>query len=40
MKSRVIFGHPDMTVKKAAVLMAEHNVGTLPVVVKTSELVS
>lgn len=40
MKSRVIFGHPDMTVKKAAALMAEHNVGTLPVVVKTSELVS
>lgn len=39
MKSRVIFGCPDMTVKSAAVLMAENNVGTLPVVVGTSELI-
>ena len=39
MKSRVIFGCPDMTVKSAAVLMAEKNVGTLPVVVETSELI-
>lgn len=39
MKSRVIFGCPDMTVKSAAVLMAENNVGTLPVVVETSELI-
>lgn len=37
MKSRVIFGCPDMTVKSAAVLMAENNMGTLPVVVETSE---
>lgn len=39
MKSRVIFGCTDMTVKSAAVLMAENNVGTLPVVVETSELI-
>ncbi|MGD9376425.1 MAG: CBS domain-containing protein, partial [Anaerolineae bacterium] len=32
MKRKVIFGHPDMTVKEAALLMAQHNVGTLPVV--------
>jgi CBS domain-containing protein len=39
MKRRVIFGHPDMTVKAAALLMAENNVGTLPVVDETSTLV-
>lgn len=39
MKQRVIFSAPDMTVKKAAALMAEHNVGTLPVVNINSELV-
>ena len=32
MKLRVVVGHPDMTVKEAALLMAENNVGTLPVV--------
>jgi CBS domain-containing protein len=39
MKRGVIFGYPDMTVKKAAALMAENNVGTLPVVDETSKLV-
>lgn len=39
MKSRVIFGRPEMTVKSAAAIMAENNVGTLPVVVETSELI-
>ena len=39
MKRRVIFGCPDMNVKSAAVLMAENNVGTLPVVAETSELI-
>ncbi len=29
MKSKVIFGHPEMTIKTAANLMAENNVGTL-----------
>lgn len=38
MKSKVIFGYPEMTVKTAASLMAENNVGTLPVVLKTKEL--
>ena len=32
MKHQVVFGHPDMTVKEAALLMAHNNVGTLPVV--------
>ena len=30
MKSKVIFGPPEMSVKMAAGLMAENNVGTLP----------
>jgi CBS domain-containing protein len=39
MKQKVISGHPDMTVKEAALLMAESNVGTLPVVDDASQLV-
>jgi CBS domain-containing protein len=39
MKRKVIFGHPEMTVKEAALLMAQNNVGTLPVVDETSALV-
>lgn len=39
MKRMVIFGHPETTVKKGAILMAKNNVGTLPVVDKTSKLV-
>jgi len=39
MKSRVIVGHPEMTVKTAAGLMAENNIGTLPVMLQTSELI-
>ena len=39
MKLNVIFGHPEMTIKEAALLMAENNVGTLPVVDDTSALV-
>lgn len=39
MKHNVIFGHPEMTVKEAALLMAENNVGTLPVVDENSILV-
>lgn len=39
MKLKVIVGHPEMTVKEAALLMAEHNVGTLPVVDEESVLV-
>ena len=39
MKLKVIVGHPGMTVKEAALLMAENNVGTLPVVNETSVLV-
>ncbi len=39
MKRRVIFGHPDMTVREAALLMAENNVGTLPVLDETLTLV-
>jgi CBS domain-containing protein len=39
MKRRVIYGHPEMTVKEAALLMAENNVGTLPVVDETMALV-
>ena len=39
MKRKVVFGHPEMTVRKAALLMAENNVGTLPVVDETSTLV-
>ena len=39
MKVRVIHGHPGLTVKEAALLMAENNVGTLPVVDKNSQLI-
>jgi CBS domain-containing protein len=39
MKRKVIFGHPEMTVKEAALLMAENNVGTLPVTDEASTLV-
>jgi CBS domain-containing protein len=39
MKRRVVSGHPDMTIREAAALMAESNVGTLPVVDATSALV-
>ena len=39
MKRKVIFGHPETTVREAALLMAENNVGTLPVVDGTSTLV-
>ncbi len=39
MKRRVIFGHPEMTVREAALLMAQNNVGTLPVVDEALTLV-
>ena len=39
MKSEVIYGYPGMTVKTAAAVMAENNIGTLPVVVESSELI-
>jgi CBS domain-containing protein len=39
MKRKVVYCHPSMTVKDAALLMAENNVGTLPVVDETSLLV-
>ena len=39
MKRKVICGHPRMTVRDASLLMAENNVGTLPVVDETSVLV-
>jgi CBS domain-containing protein len=39
MKQNVVSGHPQMTVKEAALLMAEQNVGTLPVVDESSVLV-
>ena len=39
MKRKVICGHPRMTVRDAALLMAENNVGTLPIVDETSVLV-
>jgi CBS domain-containing protein len=39
MKVKVIYGHPEMTVREAALLMAENNVGTLPVVDEDSMLV-
>jgi CBS domain-containing protein len=39
MKLRVIVGHPETTVKEAALLMAENHVGTLPVIDETSTLV-
>ncbi len=39
MKRKVIYGHPGMTVREAALLMAENNVGTLPVVDEASVLI-
>ena len=39
MKHKVITGQPTMTVREAALLMAENNVGTLPVVDEASRLV-
>jgi CBS domain-containing protein len=39
MKLRVVVGHPEMTVREAALLMAGNNVGTLPVVDEESMLV-
>jgi len=39
MKTRVVHGYPDMTVREAAALMAENNVGTLPIVDEASVLV-
>ena len=39
MKRKVIYCHPGMTVRDAALLMAENNVGTLPVIDDTSVLV-
>ena len=39
MKEKVITGNPEMTVREAALLMAENNVGTLPVVDGTSTLI-
>ncbi|MGD9317587.1 MAG: CBS domain-containing protein, partial [Anaerolineae bacterium] len=39
MKRKVIYGHPEMTVREAALLMAENNVGTLPVVDEESILI-
>jgi CBS domain-containing protein len=39
MKREVVFGHPEMTVREAALLMAEKNVGTLPVLDDMATLV-
>jgi CBS domain-containing protein len=39
MKTRVISGSPDITIKEAAILMADNNVGTLPLVDENSKLV-
>ena len=39
MKRRVVVGHPAMTVREAALLMAANNVGTLPVVDEASQLI-
>jgi CBS domain-containing protein len=39
MKLKVISGRPEMTVREAALLMAENNVGTLPVVDEDAVLV-
>ncbi len=39
MKRKVVFCHPETTVREAALLMAESNVGTLPVVDERSVLV-
>jgi CBS domain-containing protein len=39
MKLKVIYGCPEMTVREAALRMAENNVGTLPVVEEDTTLV-
>ena len=39
MKHKVVFGHPETTVRKAASLMAENSIETLPVVDGALELV-
>ena len=39
MKREVIYGHPETTVREAAVYMAENSIETLPVVNGTLELV-
>ena len=39
MKTRVISESPDITIKEAAILMADNNVGTLPLVDENSKLV-
>jgi CBS domain-containing protein len=39
MKRKVVSSYPEMTVKEASALMAENNVGTLPVVDETKKLV-
>ena len=39
MKRKVYYCHPDMTVKDAALMMANNNIGTLPVVDERSVLV-
>ena len=39
MKHKVIFSHPETTVREAAGLMAENSIETLPVVNRTLELV-
>ena len=39
MKQNVVFGHPEMTVREAAALMAANHVGTLPIVAAMSKLV-
>jgi CBS domain-containing protein len=39
MKRKVILGYPEMTVREAALMMAENNVGTLPVTDEAGKLV-
>lgn len=39
MKHKVIFCKPELTVRRAADLMAKNNIGTLPVVDETSKLI-
>ena len=39
MKRNVIFSHPEKTVREAALLMAENNIGALPVVDETLALI-
>ena len=39
MKTHVISGYPEMMMKAAAGLMAEKNIGTLPIILPTSDLI-